>query len=254
VAESEAESNVESVWTCYRTTRGIAQRDELITHYLFLVQRVVQQLSSRLPRHVRREDLYSTGVMGLIRAVERFDASKGSQFESYGYLLIRGAIFDELRSLDWVPRGVHSKVHKVEGAIQRLRQQLGREPTEEETSQSLNMSLEAYRKLLEKLHPVTWIPLNGEEENPVCDRLADDQTKNAFEVADSREFRRIFQQAMRELPDQERTVMLLYYYENLMLKEISQLLGLSHGRISQIHTKALLRLRSRLSQRIKDRG
>jgi RNA polymerase sigma factor FliA len=246
--EEGQSTDLEQVWRRYQEGRQIALRDELITHYLFLVRRVVQQLANRLPRHVRREDLYSTGVMGLIRAVERFDASKGSQFESYAYLLIRGAIYDDLRALDWVPRGVHARVHQFENAIQKLRQALDREPTEEETARELGMRVENYRKQLEKLHPVTWVPLQGEEENPVCERLADESAKSAFEVADSREFRRIFQQAMRELPDQERTVMLLYYYENLMLKEISQLLGLSHGRISQIHTKALLRLRSRLSK------
>jgi RNA polymerase sigma factor for flagellar operon FliA len=247
VAEA-GEIDVESHWKRYWETKRVDLRDELITNYLALVRRVVTQVSSRLPRHVRREDLYSTGVMGLIRAVERFDPSKGSQFESYAYLLIRGSIFDELRTLDWVPRGVHAKVHRVEGAIQQLRQRLGREPTEEETAQSLGMRLDAYRKLLERLHPVTLVPLDGDEETPISERIPDEGTKSAFEVADSREFRRIFQQAMRELPDQERTVMLLYYYENLMLKEISKLLGLSHGRISQIHTKALLRLRSRLGK------
>jgi RNA polymerase sigma factor FliA len=247
VAERDA-ADLELIWKRYQESHSVAQRDELITHYLYLVRRVVQQLSNRLPRHVRREDLYSAGVMGLIRAVERYDSTKGSQFESYAYLLIRGAIFDELRSLDWVPRGVHARVNRIEGAMQKLRQQLGREPTEKETAQALGIRLETYRKQLEKLHPVTWVPLDGQEEHPVSDRLADESAKSAFEVADSREFRRIFQQAMRELPEQERTVMLLYYYENLMLKEIGQLLGLSHGRISQIHTKALLRLRSRLGR------
>ncbi len=245
--------SMEQVWRDYKATGASELRDQLITHYLFVVKQVVSRLAATLPKHVCADDLYATGVIGLIKAVERFDLEKKNKFETYALFVVRGAILDEMRALDWVPRSVHQKAQRIADAQSSLRQQLGRDPSDEETAKDLNLDLGEFQALLSRVHPVTLIPLDaapeGEEEgSSFAERLADVKAKTSFEIIDRKEFAEMLRAAIGALPKQESRVLVLYYYENLMLKEIGKILGVSESRVSQIHTKAVLRLRGRLEQ------
>lgn len=243
---------LEDLWKRYHQTGKTELRDELIVQYLYLVKFVVGRLGANLPAHVKLDDLYSSGVTGLIRAVEKFDPTKNSKFESYAILLVKGAIIDELRELDWIPRSIHQKANKIASAQEMLQQKLGRDPTDSELSQHLGISEEEFGELLHRVRPAILIPLNGEACNndeeymPISERIPDVKAETSFEIADRNECSSILEEAVAKLPDQERQVLILYYYEGLMLKEIGRVMHISESRVSQIHTKALLKLRGRL--------
>jgi RNA polymerase sigma factor FliA len=246
------EGQTNELWKKYHQTKKEELRDELIVHYLFLVKFVVGRMGHTFPSFVKLDDLYSSGVTGLVRAVERFDSTKNSKFESYAMLLIKGAIIDELRELDWIPRSIHQKANLLSGAQETLQQSLGREPTDQELALYLGLSEEEYGELLNRVRPAVLISLNKEnsyeeEENtPIAERIPDIRAETSFEAADRKEFAALLEGAISDLPTQEKQVLTLYYYEELMLKEIGKIMGISESRVSQIHTKALLKLRGRL--------
>ncbi len=256
--EKDEKRALDLLWNRYHKNDDEESRDELIVQYLHLVKYVVGRLGAALPNHVKLDDLYSSGVMGLIKAIEKFDPSKNSKFESYAILLIKGAIIDELRKLDWIPRSIHQKANLISSAQEKLQQRLGRDPTDSELSKHLGLTEEEFEELLFRVRPVVLIPLNAEmgcneeEKAPVLERIADVNAETGFEVADRNEFSSILEEAITKLPEQERKVLVLYYYEELMLKEIGKIMGVSESRISQIHTKALLKLRGRLSSLAKE--
>lgn len=242
---------VKDLWKRYHETGKTEYRDELIVQYLYLVKYVVGRLGSGLPPHVKLDDLYSSGVTGLIKSIEKYDIARNSKFESYAILLIKGAIIDEMRELDWIPRSVHQKANKIANAQQKLQQELGRDPTDEELSSHMGLSEEELGDLLNRVRPAILISLNGEmihddEKAPLAERIADSRAETSFEIADRNECAALLAEAIDTLPEQEKRVLTLYYYEELMLKEIGRIMGLSESRISQIHTKALLKLRSRM--------
>lgn len=240
------------LWKRYHESAEVAIRDELIVQYLFLVKFVVGRVAAGLPAHIKLDDLYSSGVTGLIKAVEKYDPTMNNKFETYAILLVRGAIIDELRQLDWIPRSIHQKANQIAIAQQTLQQQLGRDPTDGELSSHLGISEDELNELLDKVRPAVFVPLNAEfsmqEEDgaSMSERIADARAKTSFEVADRKEFQGILEKAIASLPEQERRVLTLYYYEELMLKEIGKIMGVSESRVSQIHTKALLKLRGHL--------
>jgi len=244
--------DVDALWERYRATSEIESRDALIVHYLHLVKFVVGRLGSSYPSHIKLDDLYSSGVTGLIRAVEKYDPQRMTKFEGYAMLLIKGAIIDELRDLDWVPRSIHQKANAVSGAQVHLQQQLGRDPSDEEIAVHLGVSEEEFKETLDRIRPAILVPLNGEptqgdeEALPIAERIADDQALSGFMIADRNEFYDFLEKEIASLSDREQKILMLYYYEDLMLKEIGETLGITESRVSQIHTKALLKLRGRL--------
>lgn len=248
----EEKAVLTELWRKYVQTGKEELRDELIVHHLSLVKCVVGRIGSSLPSYVKLDDLYSSGVAGLVKAVEKFDPTKNSKFESYATLLIKGAIIDELRELDWIPRSIHQKANLLSEAQEMLQQKFGREPTDQEISSHLGINEEEYGDLLLRVRPAILISLNREvsqndEENTfIGERIADIKAKTSFEVADRKEFTALLESAIADLPTQDRQVLTLYYYEELMLKEIGKIMGVSESRVSQIHTKALLKLRGRL--------
>jgi RNA polymerase sigma factor for flagellar operon FliA len=245
-------NDLNELWQHYFSNRGIEERDSLIVMHLFLVKYVVGKIGNILPTHIKLEDLYSSGVTGLIKAVEKYDPAKNNKFESYAILLIKGAIIDELRELDWIPRSIHQKANLISSAQEALRQTLGRDPTDEELSYHLGVSEKELSELLFRVRPAILIPLNAEfshnddDNAPISERIADVKAETSFEAADRNEYAVLLGNAVAELPEQEKKVLTLYYYEELMLKEIGKIMGISESRVSQIHTKALLKLRSRL--------
>ncbi len=247
------DDNIAEYWKEYKETESVELRDAIITKYLLLVKYVVGKLVSNLPPHVNVDDLYSTGVMGLIKAVEKYDPTMKNKFETYAILLIKGAIIDEMRSLDWVPRSIHQKAQKIANARASLQQSLGREPDNKELAKELGVKASELEELINRVRPAVLLSLNAEpdddsENTTLAERIPDQRAKTSFEIAERNEFRAQLEKAVLGLPEQERIVLVLYYYENLMLKEIGQVLGVSESRVSQVHAKALSRLRGRLQR------
>lgn len=242
---------VQKLWNEYLTSLSHEAREKLILNYLHLVKYVVGRVAVGLPSHITMEDMYSTGITGLVRAIEKYDPEKRNKFETYAILLIKGAIIDEMRALDWVPRSVHQKASQV-GKVQReLEQKLGRPANDKEVAGALGISVNEYEELLTRIRPAILVPLDTEpqddlESTTLAERIPDDRVKTSYQNADRNEFRKLLEKAVMELPEQERAVLVLYYYENLMLKEIGQLLGISESRVSQIHSKAVIRMKTRL--------
>ena len=242
---------VKELWKLFKETGDREARGVLITQYVHLVRYVVGRVAVGLPSHVKTEDMYSTGIIGLVKAVERYNPEMKNKFETYAILLIRGAIIDEMRSLDWVPRSVHQKANMVAKAQRDLEQENGREATDPEVADHLGMELPDYESLLARIRPAIMIPLNADKDDDgdstnIADRIPDHKVVTSFENADRSEFREMLEKAVVDLPEQERIVLVLYYYEGMMLKEIGKVLGVTESRVSQIHSKALLRLRGRL--------
>ncbi len=246
------DKTVEELWQNYQSSGKSDDRDKLIVNYLPLVKLAVGRVAAGLPSHIKTDDLYSSGVTGLIRAVEKYDPSKGGKFEGYASLLIKGSIIDELRELDWIPRSVHQKANMITAAQDALQQKLGRDPSDAELSSHLGLSTSELNELCARVRPAILIPLNAEitneddESTSISEKIPDESAETGYEAAERREFNALVEKAIDNLPEKERKVLILYYFEELMLKEIGKILGVSESRISQIHTKALLKLRSRL--------
>jgi RNA polymerase sigma factor FliA len=242
------ELDIEQVWEQWFARRDSVSRDRIIVHYSPLVKFVAGRVGAGLPSSVDPGDLVSAGVFGLIDAVERFDPERAVKFETFAVPRIRGAIFDGLRSLDWVPRSVRSRAREVEGAFTELEGKLGRAPTDEELSKHLRLSATEFQKWLSSIASTTVGPLDralvaGTEPRA----LSGDVPDSPSAIVEEGEVRRLVKAEVRRLPDREKLVLSLYYDEGLTLAEIGSVLGVTESRVSQIHTKAVLHLRARLS-------
>ena len=222
--------------------------------YAPLVKYVAGRMASGLPAHVEEADLISYGLIGLISAIERFDLDREIKFETYAIPRIRGAIIDELRSLDWVPRSVRAKAREIERANAKLEHELQRAPTDEEMAAELNMSLDEFQDALIQISNSTIAALDelwtvsgaSGDQISLLDTLHDPDAPNPEQIVDASELKDLVADAIARLPEREKLVIALYYYENLTLREIGEVLGVTESRVSQLHTKAVLRLRSRL--------
>ncbi len=240
--------DIEQVWQLWFDTRDPGARERIIVHYSPLVKFVAGRVGAGLPSSVDSGDLVSAGVFGLIDAVERFDPERGVKFETFAVPRIRGAVFDGLRSLDWVPRSVRSRAREVEGAFTELEGRLGRAPTEEELSVHLKLSKPEFQKWLSSIASTTVGPLDralvaGSEVRPITGDVPDSPAA----LVEEGEVKRLVKAEVRRLPDREKLVLSLYYDEGLTLAEIGTVLGVTESRVSQIHTKAVLHLRARLT-------
>jgi RNA polymerase sigma factor for flagellar operon FliA len=225
-----------------------AVRDRLVIEHLPIVRFIARRIHERLPSHVPIDDLYSAGMVGLVDAVTKFDPSKRILFRTYAQHRIRGAILDSLRTLDWSPRELRPKARAIEQAIQTLTSQFGRSPSEPEIAKQLNIELAAYQRLLGELKGLEIGTLyaersndSGEEELP--NRTEDDPLFSYLAT----EMRERLTKAIGDLPERERMVMSLYYYEEITMREIGLVLGVREPRVSQIHASAVLHLRARLA-------
>jgi RNA polymerase sigma factor for flagellar operon FliA len=242
---------VEELWADYKTSHNRETRDRLILHYSPLVKFVAGRVLSRLPSTLEGNDLVSYGILGLIDAIEKFDLARGLKFETYAVPRIRGAILDELRSIDWVPRSVRSKARAAEQAYTKLEHRLGRSPTDEELASEMGISSGELDNLMRQTTRASVLQLDevlftGQlGPRTLGDTIADsgDGPGANLEVEETR---RLVSRAITGLPDRERQVLTLYYYEGLNLAEIGDILGVTESRACQIHTKAVHQLRHRL--------
>jgi RNA polymerase sigma factor for flagellar operon FliA len=248
--------DTQSLWREYGSTRNPAVRDRLILTYAPLVKYVAGRLGSGLPAHVEEADLVSYGLLGLIGAIDRFDPDREIKFETYAVSRIRGAIIDELRSLDWVPRSVRTRAREIERAIAELEAKLGRPPEDEEIAAKLGISEDEFRESLADISRTSiaaldelWSPssASGGEAVALIDTIEDPLAAEPQAEMAQTELREILAEAIARLPEREKLVVTLYYYEELTLREIGEVLGVTESRVSQLHTKAVLRLKSRLS-------
>jgi RNA polymerase sigma factor for flagellar operon FliA len=245
---------LKELWRRYKAVGDERARERLVVAYSPLVKYVAGRMGSGLPGHVEESDLISYGLTGLISAIERFDLDREIKFETYAITRIRGAIIDELRSLDWVPRSVRAKARDIERANQKLEARLQRAPTDDEMAGELEMTTDDFHEALLQISNSTLIALDelwsandsGGDQVSLLDTLPDQGAPDPQAVVDQGELRDRIADAIAALPEREKLVVALYYYENLTLREIGEVLGVTESRVSQLHTKAVLRLRSKL--------
>jgi RNA polymerase sigma factor for flagellar operon FliA len=243
------------LWRAFRASGDQSIRDRLIVTYAPLVKYVAGRLGSGLPAHVDDEDLVSYGLLGLIGAIERYDPDRDVKFETYAIARIRGAIIDELRALDWVPRSVRSRARDIERAIAELEAKLGRAPTDEEIAKKLGLSEEDLNESLSEISRSSIAALDelwtisgtGGDQVALIDTIEDTDAPDPQSALSQTELREAIADAIARLPEREKLVVTLYYYEELTLREIGEVLGVTESRVSQLHTKAVLRLKARLS-------
>jgi RNA polymerase sigma factor for flagellar operon FliA len=227
------------------------QRDELIKAHLDYVDFVVQRMRPQIPGHISLEDLKSAAMYGLMDAASRFDPGKGVLFKTFAETRIRGAVLDELRKMDWFSRSMRDKHSRVFREIKRLEQELGRDPTEEEIAEAMGLELTEYQQILNEIGHLGVISLNEMLDaaaggDTFLDQLNDINELSPEEAVEAKERIRELADALDRLPEKERLVITLFYYEEFTQKEIAGILELSEGRISQLHSQALLKLRSKL--------
>ncbi|MGQ4472860.1 RNA polymerase sigma factor WhiG [Streptomyces violaceoruber] len=250
-----APSTLDELWRSYKTTGDERLREQLILHYSPLVKYVAGRVSVGLPPNVEQADFVSSGVFGLIDAIEKFDVDREIKFETYAITRIRGAMIDELRALDWIPRSVRQKARNVERAYATLEARLRRTPSESEVAVEMGIAVEDLHAVFSQLSLANVVALEellhaggeGGGRLSLMDTLEDTAADNPVEVAEDRELRRLLARAINTLPEREKTVVTLYYYEGLTLAEIGNVLGVTESRVSQIHTKSVLQLRAKLA-------
>lgn len=252
--KNSSESNTADLWQKYRQgAYAGAVEGEIVEKYLPLVKTVVGRIAMTLPAHVDIEDLYSSGLVGLLNAVRNFDPKNGNTFETYARFRIRGAVFDELRRLDWVPRSVHSKARKVQNVVHELEQARGRIPTNDEMARALKITPSEYEQWLIEIRPATFVCLDAaahhdEDGAAQYENIADARQEDPWDGTAKRELARLIAARIEELPEMQRKVLALYYFEDMRLREIAEAFGLTESRICQIHSQAILALRSYLDK------
>jgi RNA polymerase sigma factor for flagellar operon FliA len=244
----------DELWIEYRQNRDPKIREAFIKQYAPLVKYVAGKVAVGMPHNVEFDDLVGFGVFGLLDAIDKFDPEKNVKFKTYAVTRIRGAIFDELRLIDWVPRSVRQKTREVEEAIGTLEAQLGRTATDQEIAGAMGMDEGEFLKTMMKISGTSILSLNdvwfsGDENDKVSigDSIESPASLNPDIIVEKEEIRRIIVNAISELPDKEKKILVLYYYEDLTLKEIGKVLEVTESRVSQLHTKAILRLRAKLT-------
>ena len=252
---AEIEAAILVLWKDYKASKDEKLRERLILHYSPLVKYVAGRVGVGLPPNIEQADLVSYGIFGLIDAIEKFDLERAIKFETYAISRIKGAIIDELRSIDWIPRSVRYKAREVEKAYAALEAKLHRSPTEAEVAEELGIKLEELHTIFSQVSFVNVVALDellsaGNEKGDklsLVDTLEDTKAEDPVQAFETEETKYLLAKAINTLPEREKIVVTLYYYEGLTLAEIGQVLGVTESRICQMHTKAVLQLRGKLA-------
>ena len=245
---------LKDLWRRYKDDREEKARERLVLAYAPLVKYVAGRMSSGLPSHVEESDLISYGLLGLISAIERFEPEREIKFETFAITRIKGSIIDELRSLDWVPRSVRAKAREIEKVNAQLENELQRAPTDQEMAEKLAVTVEEFQDQLTRISNSSVVALDelwtlsdaSGDQVSLLDTIQDPQALDPAQEMDATEMKDHLADAIARLPEREKLVVALYYYENLTLREIGEVLGVTESRVSQLHTKAVLRLKSAL--------
>ena len=248
------EKEEDLLWEEFKKTKSSKIRDKFIRQYMPLVKYVAGKVAVGMPNSVEFDDLVGFGQFGLLDAINKYDPSKNVKFKTYAVTRIRGAIFDELRTLDWVPRSVRQKSREIEDTIVQLESKLGRPASDSEVAGAMGISEDEYHQTILKVSGTSVLSLNdvwysGEESEHVSigDCIESPTSLNPDVIVEREEIRRVIIEAINELPEKEKMVLVLYYHEDMTFKEIGQVLEVSESRVSQLHTKANLRLRAKLT-------
>ena len=248
------EKTEDELWLEYKKTKSPQLRDKFIRQYMPLVKYVAGKLAVGMPGSVEFDDLVGFGQFGLLDAIEKFDPGKNVKFKTYAVTRIRGAIFDELRQLDWVPRSVRQKSREIEDTIVDLESKLGRTATDAEIAEKMGVSESEYQQTVMKVSGTSvlslndvWYSGNDNDHMSIGDSIESPSSLNPDVIVEREEIRKVIVEAINELPEKEKMVIVLYYHEDLTFKEIGQVLEVSESRISQLHTRANLRLRAILT-------
>jgi RNA polymerase sigma factor for flagellar operon FliA len=250
--------SLDHLWKEYRQGQSKVVKDKLLVEYAHLVKYIVYRLAVNLPSSVDRDDLISSGTLGLIKAVETFEPERGFKFETYAGHKIRGAILDELRALDWVPRSVRQKARELQKVYSKLENEFGRMPYDDEVCKELGVSIDEFENMLSDVSPATLVSLeeampdrgSDSKEIKLIDTIEDPGSDNPLKELSFIEVKNILKESIENLPEKEKLVIALYHYEELTLKEIGVVLDISESRVSQIHSKCILKLRSKLLQKL----
>lgn len=246
--------DITHIWETYTKNKNNRKaKERLLLNYIPLVRYVAGRMMISLPKAVILDDLISNGVIGLISALDKFDPTKDIKFETYANIKIRGAILDGLREMDWMPRNIREKSNILEKAIKSAEKKHGKIPSEIEIAEELNISMDDYYKLINDVKIVTLLSLDktfayNDGERRLLDVIEDNQTFLPDEVVERKELKSILVKSIKELKENEKNVIALYYYEQLTLKEIGKVLAVSESRISQIHTKVIIALRNKIQE------
>ncbi|MEA3213580.1 MAG: polymerase sigma factor FliA [Chthoniobacter sp.] len=239
-------------WHAYRNGPTAAtSEDEFLKAHLPLVRRVIDRMKASLPAHVEAEDLGSVGVIGLVQAARSYRADQGTAFSTYATLRIRGAVLDELRRMDWMPRRARAKAKELKETVNQLEQRLGRVATDSEVAEVLSLSAEEYAELLDEVRPITCLELDGlaseeDDETTLHELIGDDGQTSASAQMEHTELLAQMAARIQQLPEMQRKVLALYYFEEMRLAEIARIFGVTESRICQIHTQAIVGLRAYL--------
>lgn len=244
--------NVDELWLRYKKDKNKEVRDELIVNYLPLVKILAGRVSMQVGQYVDFDDLVSYGIFGLIDAIDKYNYHQGNKFETYASLRIRGSIIDAIRKMDWIPRSIRQKRKDLDNAYSSLEQELGREPTDLEVSTKLNLTTEQYEELVKKSNVSAIVSIDeqvGEENSETFGNIClTSNIGNPEEELSKEELKKMLIDALSTLNEKEKIVISLFYFDELALKEIASVLGVTDARISQIHSKALFKLRNKLGK------
>ncbi|MGO8765224.1 MAG: FliA/WhiG family RNA polymerase sigma factor [Limisphaerales bacterium] len=254
VERKEFRPNPQELWRHYQKDANTQTENALVERYLPLVRYAVGRLAMTLPDHVDRDDLHSAGLIGLLQSLRNYDPASGTSFETYARLRIRGAMLDELRKMDWVPRTIHEKSRKIQDVVNTLEQRLGRVPRDEEMAAAMKISLNEYHDLLDEVRPAQFLCLDAvcssesDDSGSLYDVVADPNETSTLEKVSQSELKKMIYERLKQLPEIQRKVLALYYGEDLHLREIAEVFGLTESRICQIHSQAVLSIRSYLQR------
>jgi RNA polymerase sigma factor for flagellar operon FliA len=228
-------------------------KEQMILHHCDLIKYMALRLASRLPSHVSVDDLFNAGVIGLMDAIDKFDPEQQIQFRTYAKIRIKGAMLDEIRAMDWVPRSLRQKSNQLTKSAASLTEKLGRYPTDEELAAALNLGMDSYYHLLDEIKGISLMPVEIQEavQDPQGETQLASSGDGPFKAVYKEQIRKELASAIETLPKNEQLILSLYYYEELTMKEIGAVMGYTESRISQLHTKAVLRLRTRLARSLK---
>ena len=252
-----SDSELESLWHDYLADKSDKKlRDTLIVQYIYLTRYVIGRIKNNLPQAFTLEDVTSFGVEGLIDAIEKYTPNKGARFETYALMRIRGAIIDKIRSQDWIPRSIRRKIKEIKLAAEDFKQKNGRAATPTELAQLVGMEKDKLEAILAEEMQVSSIydkKGTSDESVEIIDTIQDNNTQNPLEQLVDKDVKQELQQALRRLPERERMIMVLYYHENMTLKEIGEAINVSESRISQLHAQAIMKLKNLLSENRSER-